>query len=46
MRGLVIKLLLFIATMDGLAHLNFMVLLAGVAVGIGLVLCTGLLFEP
>jgi len=45
MRGLLIKLLLFAATMEGLAHVNLMVLLSGVAVAIGVVLCTGLLFE-
>ena len=45
MRGLIIKLLLFAATMEGLARINFMVLLSGVAVGIAVVVCTGLLFE-
>jgi hypothetical protein len=45
MRGLLIKLLLFIATIEGLARINFMVLLSAVGVGIAVVICTGLLFE-
>jgi hypothetical protein len=45
MRGLLIKLLLFIAAMEGLARINFMVLLAAVGVGLAVVVCTGLLFE-
>jgi hypothetical protein len=46
MRGLLIKLLLFAATMEGLAHINFMVLLSAVGVGIAVVICTSLLTQP
>ena len=42
-RGLLIKLLLFIATMEGLARINLMVLLSAVGVGIAVVICIGLL---
>ena len=45
MRALVIKLLLFAATMEGLAHVNLMVLLSAIGVGIAVVICMGLLFE-
>jgi hypothetical protein len=43
MRRLVIKLLLFFAVTEGLAHINLMVLLSAVGVGIALVICTDLL---
>jgi hypothetical protein len=43
MRGLIIKLLLFLAAVQGLAQLNLMVLLAGIGVGIGVVVCVDML---
>ena len=45
MRGLILKLLLFLATMEGLARLDLVVLLAGIGAGIGLVICLDLLLE-
>jgi len=45
MRGLIIKLLLFLATMEGLARVNLMVLLSGVGVAIAVVICTDLLLD-
>ena len=46
MRGLIIKLLLFAATLEGLARINLMVLLSAVGVGIALVICSDLLVGP
>ena len=45
MRGLLIKLLLFLATMEGLARINLMVLLSAVGVAIAVVICTDLLLD-
>ncbi len=45
MRGLLIKLLLFLATMEGLARVNLMVLLSAVGVAIAVVICTDLLLD-
>ena len=42
MRGLVIKLLLFLAAMEGLAHVNLTVLLSAMGVAIAVVICTDL----
>jgi len=42
MRKLVIKLLLFLAAMEGLAHVNLMVLLSAMGVAVAVVICTDL----
>ena len=43
MRGLIVKLLLFLATMEGLARMDLVILLAGIGLGIGIVVCADLL---
>ncbi|HYR43967.1 MAG TPA: hypothetical protein VER98_13140 [Terriglobia bacterium] len=43
MRRLIIKLLLFVGIIEGLAYINFMVLLSAMGVAIALVICTDLL---
>jgi len=40
MRRLIIKLILFLAAMEGLAHVNLMVLLSAMGVAIAVVICT------
>lgn len=45
MRGLLIKLLLFAATMEGLTRINLMVLLSAIGLGIAVVICMGLLTQ-
>jgi hypothetical protein len=45
MRGMIIKLVLFLATMEGLAHVDLMVLLSAVGVAIAVVICTDLLLD-
>jgi len=42
MRRLIIKLILFLAAMEGLAHVNLMVLLSAMSVAIAVVICTDL----
>ena len=42
MRRLIIKFLLFLAAMEGLAHINLMVLLSAMGVAIAVVICTDL----
>ena len=43
MRGLIIKLLVFGGIIEGLAYVNFMVLLSAIGVAIALVICSDLL---
>jgi len=43
MRKLVIKLTLFLAVVEALARVDFMVLLSAVGVAVALVICTDLL---
>ena len=43
MRRLIIKLLLFIGIIEGLAYINFMVLLSAMGVAIAVVICSDLL---
>ena len=45
MRRLVIKLILFFAVVEGLAHVNLMVLLAAMGVGIAAIVCADLLLD-
>jgi hypothetical protein len=45
MRRLIIKLLLFAATIEGLSRVNLMVLLSAVGMGIAVVICTSLLTD-
>ena len=45
MRKLIINLILFFAVIDGLARVNFMVLLAALGVAIAAVICTDLLLD-
>jgi hypothetical protein len=45
MRRLVIKLLLFFGVIEGLAHINFMVLLSAMGIAIAVVICTDLLLD-
>jgi hypothetical protein len=42
MRRLIIKFLLFVAAMEGLAHVNFMVLLSAMGVAMAIVICSDL----
>jgi len=45
MRRLIIKLILFFATMEGLGRIDFLVLLSAVGVAIAVLICTDLLLD-
>ena len=43
MRRMIIRLVIFFAIMEGLGHVNFMVLVAGMAVALAVIVCSDLL---
>jgi hypothetical protein len=43
MRKLIIRLIIFFAIIEGLGHVNFMVLVAGMAVALAAIICSDLL---
>jgi hypothetical protein len=43
MRRMILKLAVFFALIEGLAHVDLLVLIAGMAVGLALVICSDLL---
>jgi hypothetical protein len=43
MRRLIIRLGIFCAVLEGLGHVNFMVLVAGMAVALAVIVCSDLL---
>ena len=45
MRGLAIKLILFFGVMEGLQRVDLMVLLAGISVGVALIVCADYVFR-
>jgi hypothetical protein len=45
MRGLAIKLMLFLGVMEGLGRLDFMVLLTAIGVAIAVIVCTDFLLD-